>query len=106
MRFLLAMLVLLLNTACEIQSVKRVGYGKRLDSGVSEACFDKVFNELKTSTQYVLFVQVEKEADTITYYELTIDGTHIHEEHSVFTPTSYQLSNEFMGRVIEQCTAR
>ena len=104
MRTLITILILSLLSACGVQSIKNVGYGKKLDNPVAEKCFENKFNELKNVTNYDLSIEVEKALGKVTFYDLTIDGTKVDETHEVFTPKSYRLSKAFMESVIKECS--
>lgn len=104
MKTLIAISLLSLITACGVQPVNIVGYGKKLDNAVHEDCFYKEFEKYQASTNYRLSVDVEKEAGKITYYTLTIDGTETDETDEVFTPKSFQQSKVFMADLIKACS--
>ncbi len=105
MKTLITILLLSLLSACGVQSINKVGYGKKLDNAVSENCFETKFSELQNATNYQLSVVVEKAAGKVTFYDLTIDGTKTDETTEVFTPKSFKLSKTFMASVIEECSA-
>jgi len=104
MKTLIVISLLSLITACGVQPVNIVGYGKKLDNAVDEDCFYKEFEKYQASTNYRLSVDVEKEAGKITYYTLTIDGTETDETDDVFTPKSFQQSKVFMADLIKACS--
>ncbi|XOV81246.1 MAG: hypothetical protein ACFHVJ_09920 [Aestuariibacter sp.] len=97
-------LAALMVVGCEIESMKKVGYGKQLDNAVDDQCFEKIFINLKQSTHYSLSLDLEKTAGKITFYNLTVDGTDSADSHEVFTQKSFQLSKKFMNQVIEKCS--
>jgi hypothetical protein len=105
MKTFITILFLSFLSACGVQTINKVGYGKKLDNAVSENCFAIKFNELQKATNYQLSVVVEKAAGKITFYDLTIDGTKTGETPEVFTPKSFKLSKTFMASVIKECSA-
>jgi hypothetical protein len=105
MKNFVTILFLSFLSACGVQTINKVGYGKKLDNAVSENCFAIKFNELQKATNYQLSVVVEKAAGKITFYDLTIDGTKTGETPEVFTPKSFKLSKTFMASVIKECSA-
>ncbi|AOT08718.1 hypothetical protein [Pseudoalteromonas luteoviolacea] len=105
MKILIIILLLSFLTACGFHPIKLVGYGKKLDEPVSESCFFEKFEEYRASTNYQLSVEVEKAAEEIIYYKLTIDGTKTNDAHEVFTPKSFNESKVFMGNIMRECSA-
>lgn len=105
MKTFIAILFFSLLSACGVQSINKVSYGKKLDNAASENCFETKFSELKKATHYQLSVVVESAAGKVTFYDLTIDGTNTDETPEVFTPKSFNLSKTFMTSVNEECSA-
>jgi len=105
MKTLISILLCSLLAACGFQSIKLVGYGKKLDVPVYEACFFDKFEEYRSLTSYLLSVEVEKAEGQIAYYELTIDGANTEDPDEVFTPKSFKESKKFLENLVNECSA-
>ena len=104
MKYLFVVFSLFLMAGCEVNSIKKVGYGKTLDTEVNAACFNKRLGNFQNSTDYSLSVRTEIQGSSVLSYDLTIDGQGTAESHGQFTRNSFQLSKDFLAQLIEQCS--
>ncbi|KZN39343.1 hypothetical protein N480_00510 [Pseudoalteromonas luteoviolacea S2607] len=105
MKALISILLFSSLASCGFQSIKLVGYGKKLDVPVYEVCFFEKFEEYRALTSYLLSVEVEKAEGQINYFELTIDGRKTEDPGEVFTPKSSKESKEFLENIVKECSA-